>query len=406
MEAIDLFLKYVTYDTQSNEESSTCPSSSQQLFLADVLLTRLKKLGARDISMELGYVYATIPASEGSEGKPAVAFLAHMDTATECSGKNVKARLLEKYDGGDILLNPELGIRTKVEDFPELKKHIGESLVVTDGTTLLGADDKAGIAAIMTAAEHWLKDKSKKHPEVRIIFTPDEEIGRGVDHIRMDKVNAVCGYTIDGGDVEELSYENFNAASAEVEITGVGVHPGSAYGIMKNASLLAAEFISLLPADETPAATRDREGFYHLLGMEGDVEHAHLSYILRDHDSGKLEERKEAVLRAAEKLNEKYGEGTCKAAVKDSYRNMIEKILPDNAFVIENAREALREVGITPVESPIRGGTDGANLSFMGLPCPNLGAGAGYCHGIHEFLSVDGLNKSVDIIEKIAERMA
>ena len=328
-----------------------------------------------------------------------------MDTALDMSGKDVKARIIENYDGKDILLNQELSIVTKTEDFPALKKYVGQDLIVTDGTTLLGADDKAGIAEIMTAAELMLAGQIR-HPEVRIVFTPDEEIGRGVEHINMEKVRASYGYTVDGEEIGQLEYENFNAASAEVTVHGVCVHTGSAFGIMKNALLIGMEYQSLLPVFENPASTEGRMGFYHLNEMEGKVETAKLSYILRDHDAGKLKEKMELMKNAAAFLNEKYGEGTVEISLKDSYRNMYEKIVPEHEELISYARDAILAAGVTPIEDPIRGGTDGATLSYMGLPCPNLGTGGHACHGRHEFIPIQSMEKSVEILKNLVEKFA
>lgn len=422
---VERFLKYVSFDTQSDPESPTCPSTMKQKALGEFLKEELVNLGAEKVEMdENGYVYATIPASAGSEGKPVLAFLAHMDTAGEMSGKDVKARIVSDYDGGVIVLNEEKGIVSDPEVLPKMLNYIGDSLIVTDGATLLGADDKAGIAILMTAAEEWINNDNSEyiakflknepdpslsglhHPEIRIIFTPDEEIGRGVDMINMDKVGAAFGFTLDGAAASQIQYENFNAASADIFIRGTAVHPGDSYGIMKNANLLAAEFISMLPPSETPVRTRGREGFYHLTDMEGTVEKAELHYILRDHDSSILEKRKKSICDITDALNEKYGEGTFTAVVKDSYRNMVEKIIPEHGDMIDCVKSAMKEEGIEPETVPIRGGTDGAALSFMGLPCPNLGTGMEYCHGAHEFVSIEKMCAAVRIVEGIARKMA
>ena len=410
---VERFLKYVSFDTQSDPESLTCPSTAKQKVLGEYLKEELSALGADRVSIdENGYVYATVPASAGSGEEPVIAFLAHMDTAGEMSGKDVKPRIVENYDGGRIVLNEEKGIVSDPAVLPKMKNYIGDSLIVTDGTTLLGADDKAGIAILMTAAEEWLHNGSDpevsglRHPEIRIIFTPDEEIGRGVDKINMDQVNASFGFTLDGSAVSHIQYENFHAASADILICGTAVHPGDAFGIMKNASLLAAEFISMLPASETPAKTRCREGFYHLTDMEGTVEKAKLQYILRDHDRSILEKRKQTVLDTVRILNKKYGEGTFTAVLEDSYRNMVEKIIPDHEDMIECVKEAMRDGGIEPETVPIRGGTDGALLSYRGLPCPNLGMGIEYCHGANEFASIEKMETAVKTVEGIAARLA
>lgn len=407
MRAHERFLKYITYDTQSDDSSKTVPSTKKQLVLAEALLEELKAIGAKDAELDAnGYVYATIPASAGSEEKPVLALVAHMDTAPDASGTNVQARIVEQYDGSDILLNAEKQIVTRVAEFPELKKYVGCDLIVTDGNTLLGADDKAGVAEIMTAAEQLLRKPELPHPEVRIVFTPDEEIGRGVAHIDMKKVNAACGYTVDGEEIGELCYENFNAASAKLHFSGVCVHPGAAFGIMRNAALVAMEFHSMLPVFENPAATTGRMGFFHLTHMEGRMEEAELSYILRDHDVQKLEKRKELMRQAAAYLNEKYGAGTVELTLEDSYKNMYQQIMPQHKELIEHAREAIREAGLTPIETPIRGGTDGATLSFMGLPCPNLGTGGHACHGCHEFIPIQSMDKSVEILLHLLRRFA
>ena len=405
-EVLERFLKYANYDTQSNSRSETFPSTLRQLILAEILAGELTKEGAKDVTVSKGYVYAAVPASKGAENGKPIAFIAHMDTSEECPGKNIRPRIIREYDGGDILLNEKTNCWSRVADFPELKRFQGKTLVVTDGTTLLGADDKAGIAAILQAVADWKKPDGPRHPKIQIIFTPDEEIGRGVEQIEMDRIFAAGGYTVDGADADELSYENFNAASADVSFHGVAVHPGEAKGIMKNASLLAMEFAGKFPSHEIPAETSGREGFYHLTEMSGNVSEAELHYILRDHDSKLLEKKKANMRRAAAELNRRYGKGTVKIRIKNSYRNMAEKILPDNAWLLECAREAIRAEGMIPDESPIRGGTDGATLSFMGLPCPNLGAGGMYFHGVHEVLCVESLEKCVKVLEGIAERMS
>ena len=407
MKAYERFLKYVAYDTQSDDASKTVPSTAKQLVLGTELAKELEELGAKNVELdENGYVYGTIPASAGSEKKPVLALVAHMDTAPDASGTNVKPHIVKQYDGKDIVLNAEKNIVTKVVDFPDLKKYVGDDLIVTDGTTLLGADDKAGVAEIMTIAEELLSGKGPKHPEIRVVFTPDEEIGAGVAHINMQKVDAAYGYTVDGEEIGELCYENFNAASATVTFRGVCVHPGSAFGIMRNAALLAMEFHQMLPVFENPAATVGRMGFYHLNNMEGRMESAKLHYILRDHDAAKLAARKKLVEDAAAYMNEKYGAGTVQVEITDSYRNMYEKIMPDNAFLIDDAREAMKEAGVKPIESPIRGGTDGATLSYMGLPCPNLGTGGHACHGCHEFIPIQSMEKAVDILRHLVARLA
>jgi len=413
MRSYERFLKYITFDTQSDDTSSTCPSTAKQKILGKELVKELKEIGAVNVEMdEFGYVYATVPASVGAEDKPAVAFLAHMDTALEMPGKVTNPRIIESYDGSDIVLNEELGIVTAVKEFPLLKECIGDDLIVTDGTTLLGSDDKSGIAIIMTAAEAWIDDNKAPvhypalhHPEIRICFTPDEEIGRGADKIDLNKLNAVCAYTLDGTGANHLQYECFNAAAGLVKIKGNAVHPGASFGIMKNATLLAMEFQSMLPVYENPAATKDRMGFFHINDMTGSVDNAEIHYIIRDHDKSILEHRKEIFRKTAELMNLKHGEGTVTVTIVDSYPNMCEYILPKFSFVLDAAREAFTEAGIPCTEPPVRGGTDGARLSAMGLPCPNLSIGGYYCHGAHEFASIQKMDKMVKVIKGIAKRL-
>ncbi|MCQ2415352.1 MAG: peptidase T [Lachnospiraceae bacterium] len=406
MNVTERFLQYVSFPTQSDETSDTCPSTACQLALGQYLRDELASLGAKDVCLdENGYVYATIPASKGYENAPKVMFCSHMDTAEEAGGENIRPRIIKNYDGSDIVLNEEYGIVSAVKDLPKLLDHVGEDLIVTDGTTLLGADCKAGIAEIVTAAESMLCDPYLPHPEVRIVFTPDEEIGRGPDRIDMEKVNCDFGYTMDGCLVGELEYENFNAWRADIVISGVAVHPGSSFGIMKNASLIAAEFVSMLPEKETPYYTKEREGFYHLTNMEGGVESARLKYILRDHDMEKERERIRVIEDTAAKLNEKYGEGTVTAVISEQYRNMKEKLIPGHENILEAARAGIAATDETLSEPAVRGGTDGARFSFMGLPCPNLGMGAFYCHGPHEFTTVQQMEKGVKLILNILERI-
>ncbi len=414
MRAYERFLNYITYDTQSDESSETCPSTAKQKDLGALLVKELKEIGAENVFMdEFGYIYATVPASEGAEKAPVLCFCSHMDTAQEMPGKVTNARIINNYDGSDIVLNEAEGIVTDVKSFPQLSECIGDDLIVTDGTTLLGADDKAGIAAIMCAAEAWISDNRASvrnpklaHPEIRILFTPDEEIGRGPDHADMKKVNAAYGFTVDGTGVDHLQYECFQAAAGYVKIHGTSVHPGSSFGIMKNAALLAMEFQSMLPVYENPAATKDRMGFFHLTGMTGTVDNAEMYYILRDHDRSILEHRKDVFRKIAELMNLKYGENTVTAEITDSYPNMIEYILPKYPFLLDAAREAIREAGYEPKETPVRGGTDGARFSEMGMPCPNLSVGGYYCHGAHEFASIQKMDSVVTIIEGTAARLA
>ncbi len=403
MKVQDRFLKYVSFPTMSDEESETCPSSAKQKKLGEYLTEELLSLGLADAHMdENGYVYATLPANcEG--GIPTVGLISHMDTSPEAADEPIRPKTVA-YDGGDILLNEEKGITMREADYPYLADYRGQHLIVTDGTTLLGADDKAGVAEIVTAIEALITS-GKKHGTVKIGFTPDEEIGRGADLFDVEKFGADYAYTVDGGALGELEYENFNAASAVAEFAGVSIHPGSGKDRMKNAALYAAEFVSLLPAHEIPAETEGYEGFYHLLGIEGGIESAKVTYIIRDHDREKFEEKKRVFLAAGEKINEKYGAGTCKVTVKDSYYNMKE-IIDANLYTVERAKTAMREVGIEPKVIPIRGGTDGARLSFMGLPCPNLCTGGENFHSRFEFVSVESMEKISEMLVRLLSDLA
>ena len=399
MRAYERFLKYVSYPTMSNEESGTHPSSEKQLVLAKELALELEALGLVNVELdEWGYVYAELPANTDTVCNN-IGFIAHMDTSNEASDENIKPKLV-KYEGGDILLNSEKDIWLKVSDYPYVENHNGETLIVTDGTTLLGADDKAGIAEIMTALEILVNEKVP-HGKISIAFTPDEEIGEGADNFRVERFGADYAYTVDGGSLGELEYENFNAASAKVEVRGVSIHPGSAKDRMKNAARIAAEFDSGLPKDEIPEKTEGYEGFHHLLSMKGGIEEASLVYIIRDHDRAKFEEKKQGFEALAAKMNGEYGEGTVNLTLSDSYFNMREKI-EDNLFVVDRAKEAMLSLGIEPIVTPIRGGTDGARLSFMGLPCPNLCTGGANFHSRFEYASVDSMDKITELLVKIA----
>ena len=403
--AIDRLLNYISYDTESDEASESCPSTAKQLALAELLRQELIEMGAADVRLsEYGYLFARIPATS-DEKVPVLGFIAHMDTAPALTGANVKPRIVHDYDGEDIVLNEEKKIVMKVADFSFLPELKGEDLIVTDGTTLLGADDKAGIAEIMTMAEHFLTHPEIKHGEICIGFTPDEEIGRGADRFDVEDFGADIAYTVDGGAIGELEYENFNAASAKVVIHGVSIHPGSAKLKMKNALLMGMEFQSLLPTFENPMYTEGYEGFYHLDVMNGSVEEAQMDYIIRDHDRAKFEEKKKFFTDAAAFLNRKYGEGTVVCEIKDSYYNMKEKLAPC-MYLIDDAVEAMRACGVEPIVVPIRGGTDGARLSYMGLPCPNLCTGGYNFHGKYEFIPVGALAKTVEILVEIAKRIA
>lgn len=394
------FLKYITTYTTSDEESETVPSAARELDLAHILTAELTDLGVNDVILsKTGYVYGHIPATPGMEGHKSVAFIAHMDTAPDYPGENVNPVFHENYNGSDVVLEGT-GAILSVKDFPELETLKGRTLITTDGTTLLGADDKAGVAEIMTMTEKVLKEDIP-HGDFWVVFTPDEEIGRGSDHFDFDICKADYGYTVDGDYEGEVAYENFNAASAIIKVTGKNVHPGEAKNIMKNASLIGTEFASLLPADETPATTEGREGFYHLIDMKGDVASATLTYIIRDHDHVIFENRKKHMMELTAQLNEKYGEGIVECTIKDSYANMIE-IMKDHMDIIEGAKAAIQSVGLEPISRPIRGGTDGAMLTFKGLPCPNLGTSGYGFHGPFEHCTVEGMETVVTILTYLA----
>ena len=387
---IDRFLRYVKIDTQSDEESGASPSTAKQHDLAKLLVSELEAMGASEIHYDTDhcYVYACVPGE-----KPAIGFIAHMDTSPAVSGANVKPRIIENYQGNDELL--------KTEDYPELLNHIGEDLIATDGTTLLGADDKAGVAEIMDMAEYFLTHPEIKHREIRIAFTPDEEIGAGTDHFDIEQFAAKEAYTVDGGKLGIIEYENFNAAAAKVKINGKSVHPGSAKGIMRNALTIAMEFNALLPENERPEYTEGYEGFYFLEGMKGDIETAELSYIIRDHNRERFEDRKATVKRAADFLNAKYPDGTIELEVKDQYYNMLSH-MKDHMSLIDNAKKAFEKIGVAAKSEPIRGGTDGAMLTYKGVPCPNLCTGGYNYHGRFEYASIQEMEKSAEVIREIA----
>ncbi|MBE6203784.1 MAG: peptidase T [Rikenellaceae bacterium] len=404
MELKDRFLKYVSFDTQSSEESTTFPSTDKQLVLLNYLAEEMRALGLQDVVVDkYGYTMGTIPASEGCENAPVIGFIAHVDTSPDMSGKDVKPHTIECYDGGDIQLNGSLTMR--VEDFPELKDFVGHTLIHTDGTTLLGADDKAGCAEIMTAAEYLMAHPEIKHGKIRIGFTPDEEIGRGVDYFDVAAFGADFAYTMDGSAEGELEYENFNAASAVVEIQGRNVHPGYAKNKMINAIQVACELNELIPAVERPEHTEGYEGFYHCVGFNGTVENAKIAYIIRDHSSEKFEQKKVYMWSAVDLLQKKYGEGVLKLTLKDQYFNM-RKMVEPHPHVIEKAMEAMRMADVEPKIKPIRGGTDGARLSFMGLPCPNIFAGGMNFHGKFEYCSLNTMQKATQVIVNLAELWA
>ena len=403
MTLTERFLNYTKFDTQSSEESSEVPSTSKQLVFAAYLKDELVKEGFADVEMdEKGYIYATLKSNMKKEA-PTIGFISHYDTSPDCSGANIKPRIVEHYDGGDITLSE--GIVSSPAKFPELLSHVGEDLIVTDGTTLLGADDKAGIAEIIQAMCYLRDHDEIAHGDIRVAFNPDEEIGMGAHHFDVGKFGCEWAYTIDGGDLGELEYENFNAASAKVRLRGVSVHPGYAKGKMVNANSLAAEFVSLLPKDETPETTDGYQGFYHLLGIHSNIEQAQLSYIIRDHDRQRFEARKAFIIKCAEEINKRYGGGTCEIEVKDQYYNMKEKIDP-NMHVIDLVLMAMQQCGVPPRVVPIRGGTDGAQLSFKGLPCPNIFAGGVNFHGPYEFVSIQVMEKAMQVIVRICELTA
>ncbi len=395
MDVKERFLKYISFETTSDENSPTVPSSDIQLVLAKYLAEELKSMGLDNAHVdENGYVYAKLPASEGCEQNDTIGLIAHMDTSPDVSGKDVNAKIIS-YTGGDVALSDKHSI--KVSDFPFIEKYIGQDLIVTDGTTLLGADDKAGIAEIFTAIEYLKNHDEIKHGEISICITPDEEIGRGADCFDVEKFGASWAYTVDGGELPEIEYENFNAASAKISVNGINIHPGSAKDKMKNSILLANKFISMLPKAQTPAHTENYEGFFHVCDIEGNETLTTIFIIIRDHDKEKFEDKKQFIVKTVEYLNDIYGENTFTADIKDSYYNMKEMILP-HMHIVESAKQAMEKCGLSPVTVPIRGGTDGARLSFMGLPCPNLPTGGANFHSIHEFISVQSMEKVVEIL--------
>lgn len=401
MRAYERFLQYVKVYTTSDEESSTHPTTARQLDLGRMLVAQLEELGLKDARLdEHGYVYATLPATPGCEQAAGLGFIAHMDTAPGTSGENVNPQIHENYDGGDVVL-PATGAVLKPAEFPFLSEMKGQTLITTDGSTLLGADDKAGVAEIMTMVERLIRE-GRPHGKICIGFTPDEEVGQGADLFDVDGFGAAYAYTVDGDDVGEISYENFNAAAAAVKIHGLSVHPGSAKNTMRNALSLAMEYHAALPAFECPEHTEGREGFFHLCDLQGDVSEAVFHYIIRDHDADRFAVRKAQMQQVADRLNEKYGAGTVELELTDSYRNMLEKIRP-HFHLVENARAAIRAVGLTPVESPIRGGTDGATLSYKGLPCPNLGTGGFNFHGPMECITVEKMDQAVEVLLNLAD---
>lgn len=404
MKAYERLLKYVKVYTTSDPKSKTHPTTERQFDLAHILVEEMKEIGIQDVRVDdKCYVYGYIPATEGYEDKPSIGLVAHMDSAPAANGENVNPQLIENYNGEDVVLRGNNTILS-VEKFPHLKKLKGRTLITTDGTSLLGADDKAGIAEILTACE-LIITQNIPHGKICIGFTPDEEVGQGADFFDVKNFGADFAYTIDGGEEGEISYENFNAASAKVEIHGVSVHPGSAKNTMINAVNVAIEFNSMLPQAEKPEYTEGYEGFYYLENLSGNTDRASMEYILRDHDSKKLEVKKSMIILAEKLLNEKYGEGTVKVTIQDQYKNMIEHVKPC-FHLIENATEAMKSLGVTPIVEPIRGGTDGATLSYIGLPCPNLGTGGYAYHGEFEHITVEGMDICTNIIIEILKRYA
>jgi tripeptide aminopeptidase len=402
MTITERFFKYVSFCTTSNEESGSTPSTQGQIEFAKYICDELKTIGLIDIELDNnGYIMATLPAN--TDNKPTIGFIAHLDTAPDASGENIKARILQSYDGKDILLNETKNIVLETSKYPEILHYIGQDIIVTDGTTLLGADDKAGVAAIVSACEYLIQNPHIQHGKIRIGFTPDEEIGQGADHFDVAKFGCDFAYTIDGGAIGELEYENFNAAGCKVHFSGINVHPGYGYKKMINSQLIANRFISMLPPDETPAHTQGYEGFFHLIGMNGSVESSTLSYIIRDHDRERFEARKQCILDIAKLLNNEYGEDTVQVELRNQYYNMREKVEPV-MHIIDLVKSSMLEVGVTPKVQPIRGGTDGARLSFEGLPCPNIFAGGENFHSRFEYLPIPSLVKAMEVIIKIAEK--
>ncbi len=401
MQTSERFLKYVRIHTASDDTVETVPSSKRQFDLAYPLADELKQLGFKNVRVtDNCFVYGELPATEGLEDMPVMGLIAHVDTIPEFSGENVKPQIIENYDGGDVVLEGSGDVLSPLR-FPTLAKLKGKTLITTDGTTVLGADDKAGIAEIITACEHII-ERGLPHCGIAVAFTPDEEIGMGVAEFDVKGFGANFAYTVDGGALGEISYENFNACAASIEFKGVSVHPGSSKNTMVNASLLAMQFNSMLPGGETPRGTENHEGFFHLASMSGDVENAELKYIVRDHDFARFEARKEQLKHIAKLMNEQWGEGSVKLSIREQYRNMLEMVQPE-FWIVENAREAMRISGIEPFESPIRGGTDGARLSYMGLPCPNLCTGGYACHGRYEHITAEDLDAVADMLVELVK---
>ena len=405
MTLTERFLKYVSFNTTSDENTKMTPSTPGQMIFAQYLVEELKSIGLQDVDLDKnGYIMATLPANTDKE-IPTIGFISHMDTSPDMSGKNIKARIVENYDGNDILLNEEKVIVLETEKYPEILQYKGQDIIVTDGTTLLGADDKAGITEIVTAMEYLIAHPEIKHGKIRVGFTPDEEIGQGADHFDVPKFGAEWAYTLDGGEIGELEFENFNAAAAKVTFKGLNVHPGYAKHKMLNSMRVAHQFVSMLPRHETPEHTEKYEGFYHLVGMEGSVEQSSLSYIIRDHDCDRFERRKKEMQHITNKINAEFGEGTATLELRDQYYNMREKVEPV-MHIVDLAFEAMESVGVKPNVKPIRGGTDGSRLSYEGLPCPNIFAGGHNFHGRFEYVPVQSMEKAMMVVVKIAELLA
>lgn len=401
MELKERFLKYVSFDTQSDEKSNTFPSTDKQLVLLNYLVEEMKSMGLTEVEIdENGYAMGSIPASVGYENVPVIGFVSHVDTSPDMSGANIKPQIIENYDGKDISLNPNL--KMTVKDFPELEFYKGHTLITTDGTTLLGADDKAGVAEIMTAADYLINNPEVKHGKIRIGFTPDEEIGRGVDYFNVEKFGAKFAYTMDGSMEGELEYENFNAASAVIDIQGRNIHPGYAKDKMVNALEVACEINAILPQEQKPEFTEGYDGFFHLIAMNGSVENATMTYIIRDHSMDKFEAKKNYITKIVALLSDKYGEGRINLTLKDQYYNMREKVEP-HPELIEKAFKAMEKAGVKPIIKPIRGGTDGSRLSYMGLPCPNIFTGGMNFHGKFEYCSLTTMRKAVNTIINLVE---
>ena len=399
------FLEYVKVDTKSDEETRTTPSTKGQLELGKILAEELKSIGLQDVRIdEFGYVYGTVKGNIDKK-VPTVGFISHMDTAPDMSGRNVKPQIVENYDGGIVTLNKELNIKLDPKELPELKNYVGKTLITTDGTTLLGADDKAGVSEIITAMEYLINHPEIKHGDIKVGFTPDEEIGEGADHFNVKGFDADFAYTVDGGALGELEYENFNAAGAKVVIKGKNVHPGSAKNKMINSTLVAHEFLSMLPLNEVPEKTEGYEGFSHLMSINGTVENTEMSFIIRDFDSKEFDRRKEEFINAKEKLNSIYGKDTVNVEIKDQYRNMKEMIEP-HMYIVDIAKKAMEMSDITPNIVPIRGGTDGARLSFMGLLTPNMFTGGENFHGRYEYIAIESMEKAVETIINIVKLCA